>query len=357
MRAIHQLVAGFNNGDAISNEARALRGVFRGWGADSEIFCESRRILPQLRREILDISDCAARVKPDDVVMLHLSIGSLVNDAFASLRCRKVIRYHNITPAVFFQAVNQQTARVLKKGREQARELAGAANLNLAVSRFNASELTGLGYGDVRVLPLLLDLNALRSRPDEATLRRFDDGRTNVLFVGRCVPNKRIEDALQAFYFYQRYLNPNSRFIQAGSHAGTERYYYLLLTLVKELGIQNCHFAGAVTQPQLNALYGCSRIFLCMSEHEGFCIPLIESMVHDLPVVARAAAAVPETMDGAGVLVHEPKYEMIAELMGRLETDATLRAAVVRGQQDRLTRYCSRNLEQEWRQHLAPLLA
>jgi L-malate glycosyltransferase len=357
MSAIHQFVAGFNNGDAISNEARILRDIFRKWGFRSEIFCENRRILPGLRREVADISQAAAQCNGDDVALLHLSIGSVVNEAFAALRCRKAILYHNVTPARYFEAVNQETARTLARGREQLQRLAGAAAVNMADSKFNAAELVEAGYRDVRVLPLVLNLDLLKTNPDPTTLRRFDDSRVTVLFVGRCVPNKRIEDALRVFHIFQRNVEPQSRFIHAGSWAGTERYYYLLQTMAKELGLVHCHFAGAVTQPQLNAVYARANLFLCMSDHEGFCIPLLESMVHDVPVVAYAAGAVPETLDGAGVLAMDRQYEMIAEMMGRVVRDAGLRSAIIRGQQERIARYRSRNLEEELRGHLAPILS
>jgi len=356
MPAIHQFVAGFNNGDAISNEARVLRGIFRKWGFAADIFCETRRILPELRREVQDVSVCAAQCRPEDIVLLHLSIGSLVNDVFAALPCRKAILYHNITPVHYFQTVNRQTAAVLAQGREQARALAGTAAVNMAVSAFNAAELTGLGYRAVRVLPLILDLDMLRSKPDQTTRSRFRDDKTNVLFVGRCVPNKRLEDALRAFHCFQRTVEPNSRFIHAGSHAGTERYYYFLQTMVKELALRDCIFAGPVTQAQMNAIYGSADLFLCMSEHEGFCIPLLEAMLHGVPVLAYAAGAVPETLDGAGVLVREKDYPQIAEMMGKLKNDAPFRSAILRGQEERLNRYRGLNLEQELRTCLAPLL-
>ena len=356
MAAIHQFVAGFSNGDAISNEARVLRNIFRGWGFASDIFCETRRILPELRREVQDASAFASVCRPEDIVLLHLSIGSVVNEVFASLNCRKAILYHNITPMHFFQTVNRQTAMILARGREQTRALAGAAAVNMADSAFNAAELAELGFRDVRVLPLLLDLDMLRSKPDAAMLAHFRDNKTNVLFVGRCVPNKRIEDAIMAFHSFQRTVEPNSRFIHAGSYAGTERYYYALQTMVKELALRDCMLIGAVTQAQLNALYGAADLFLCMSEHEGFCIPLLEAMQHDVPVLAYAAGAVPETLDGAGVLVREKNYPQIAEMMGKLKNDAAFRGAVQCGQQERLNRYRSRNLEQELRAHLEPLL-
>lgn len=356
-RAIHQLVAGFSHGDAISNEALVLRGIFRSWGYASEIFCEARRILPELRDEARDLAQNRHVFQPEDVVLLHLSIGSPVNEMFAELPGRKAILYHNITPPEYFRGIQEQIAHNLAKGREQARQLAGTARVVLADSRFNAQEMEAWGYRDVRVLPLVLDLARLRGRADRATLKKYNDGLVNILFVGRCVPNKRIEDGLAAFHYFQRYVEPASRFIHAGSFAGTEHYQALLLTHMRDLRLENIEMLGAVRQEELNACYRSADLFLCMSEHEGFCIPLIESMVHDVPILAYAAAAVPDTLEGAGVLFREKRFDWVAEMMGRLVRDGALREAVLRGQRDRLARFENRDPARELRDHLAPLLA
>lgn len=349
-------MAGFTNFDAISNEALAIREVFHSWGCESEIFSETKRILPELRKHIRNATEYVSVCKAEDVVLLHLSVGSLVNDIFASLPCQKAILYHNVTPSHYFDLINKQTAYSLSTGRNQARTLVNAAKVNMADSKFNANELTQLGYRDVEVFPPVINLDKLHSPPDRKILKKFGDGRVNVLFVGRCVPNKKIEDVLKAFFYFHRFVEPNSRFIHAGSFAGTERYYYMLLVLAREIGPGSVHFAGCVTQSQLNAFYQCANIFLCMSEHEGFCIPVIESMIYDIPVMAYNAAAVPETMDGAGILLHEKQFDMIAEMMGRLTRDAKLRSAIIRKQQERLDRLMRRNLASELRQHLEPLL-
>ena len=355
-RAIHQLVAGFSHGDAISNEALVLRGIFRAWGFESEIFCEAKRILPELRDEARDLATHRDAFRPDDVALLHLSIGSVVNDLFPELPGRKAILYHNITPPEFFRGVQEQIAHLLARGLEQAHALHGAASVVLADSRFNAKQLTSWGYRGAQVFPLALDLAKLRERPDRATLKEYDDGLVNILFVGRCVPNKRLEDALAAFHYFQRYVEPASRFIHAGSFAGVEQYHALLLTMMRDLRLQNVDLIGSVRQDELNACYRSADLFLCMSEHEGFCIPLMESLVHDVPVLAYAAAAVPDTLDGAGVLFREKRFDLVAEMMGRLVRDPKLREAVLAGQRERLARFEQRDLSAELRGHLSPLL-
>lgn len=354
-RAIHQFVAGFGRGDAISNEALVFRRILRSWGCESEIFSEQKRILPELRGDVRDLKTFNA--KTDGAVILHLSTGSAVNDFFASLPLRKIVRYHNVTPPDYFRGIAEQTAHICARGREQAKMLADKAELALAVSAFNAADLTAWGYRDVRTLPFLLDLPELCEEPSRRVMKNLRDGLTTILFVGRCVPNKRIEDCLAAFYYFQKYVEPNSRFIHIGSFAGMEAYHAMLLAMVREMDIQRVEMPGAVPQHELNAYYKSSSVFLCMSEHEGFCIPLIESMIHGLPILAHDAAAVPETLDGAGILFREKQFDLVAEMMGRLTRDSSLRSAVVKGQRERLARYEKRDLATELRQYLGSLLS
>jgi len=356
MPAIHQFTAGYTRYDAISNEAAMFRDIFRRQGFRSEIYSEGRNINKTLRDAVRDAATYAAEANPGDLVLLHLSIGSEVNDLFQTLPCRKAILYHNITPPSYFDRVNIQTAAHLSRGLRQTAALAGAATVTMADSRFNASELEALGYRDVRVLPIVLDMDSITRDIDRRTADSLRDGLRNIIFVGRCTPNKKIEDLVHVFAFYQKTVEPRSRFIQIGSTAGVERYHALLSTMTRELHLQNFIFAGSVPQPVLNAYYRHADAFLCMSEHEGFCIPLIESMLHGVPVVAHASAAIAETLDGCGILLDERRFDLAAETLGRVIRDPALRSAVVTGQNERLQRYRSRHLENELLTHLAPVL-
>lgn len=355
-QAIHQFVAGYSNGDAISNEARAWRAVFRTWGHPSEIYCERKRILPELRKDTRELTGAAASIKPDDIVILHLSIGSDANLLFKQLNCRKAIVYHNITPPEFFRGYQEQIAHTLRRGREQMAALAGAARVNLADSHFNAGELRDAGYEDPRVLPLLLDRTNWNGPVDRRVVQDISDGMINILFVGRCVPNKRIEDLLFTLYFSQRYVHRPTRLIHVGSAAGIERYLALLQSKARELQLDPVLMPGAVRGDELRAYYQAAHVFLCLSEHEGFCIPLLEAMGHDVPVIAYDAGAVAETLDGAGVLLHTKDYALVAETVHRVATDAGLRAAVIAGQRERLRRYEVQDIPAMMKDALAPLL-
>jgi len=288
--------------------------------------------------------------------MLHLSIGSDVNDVFPTLPCRKVIRYHNVTPDRYFRALNEQIALQLERGREQVRNLAGVADLNLAVSAYNARELEELGYSDVNVHPLVLELRRLEAKPNPEVIRKYDDGKLNVLFVGRCAPNKRLEDLLHAVYYAQKYVDVDVRLIHVGSFAGTEQYLALLQTLKRDLGMGKVDFVGSVPEADLIAYYQVADLFLCMSEHEGFGIPLLEAMQADLPVMAYDSAAVSETMDGAGCLFQEKVFDELAEWIVRLGKPGRLREQVLAGQRERLSRYEQQNVSSQLREHLALFL-
>jgi glycosyltransferase involved in cell wall biosynthesis len=356
MKKILQLVAGYRSGDAISGQADILTRVFRSWGYEVVVGCDHRNTAPERRGATVDLRFVPDTLKPDDLAVLHLSMGHPVNDLFAGLTCKKVIIYHNITPPRFFKGINQRTANDLSRGIEQVHRLAGAADINIAVSRFNASELTAARYHDVRVLPLFIDTAAPRGPSDPSMLSRLQDGRRNILFVGRCVPNKRIEDILATFRFFQQHLEPDARLVLAGSPTGAEAYEVMLRHQARALPAGRVFFAGALSLPELNACYASADVFLCMSEHEGFCMPLIEAMVHRVPIMAFAAAAVPETLDGSGILFDRKDETAIAEMMLRVVKDREFRNAILLGQDQRLARLTDRHLDAELRELLAPIL-
>lgn len=356
--AIHQFVAGFAPGDAISNEARNFQAIFKSWGSPTNyIFAERRFVALELQDQVKDIFEDVALVKPNDIALLHLSIGCNTNQVFKSLPCKKVILYHNITPADFFRGYNEHTASALAKGRREAADLAKCCDVALACSKYNAEDLAAWGYPSATVLPLVLDLDVFKHRPVSKVFRTVRDGKTNILFVGRCAPNKRIEDLLNAFYFYQHYVNPNSRLIHVGNYDMADPYHVLLLARTVALRLKNVMFTGAVNQPNLNAYFQSADVFLCMSEHEGFCVPIIEAMANHIPVLAYAAGAVPETMDGAGVLFHQKDFALIAETIDQLAKNTALRKAVLKAQEQRLARFCNTDLKGILRTALSPLFA
>ena len=356
-RAIHQIVAGFVEGDAISNHALALQKIFRAWGHGSEIFCPLRHISPRMRGRARDLAAHRAEARPGDLTLFHFSIGSETVDYFRALPAPRVLVYHNITPGRWFHALYDERERILDRGRGELAGLAALPDLCLADSAFNAEELVAAGFRHVEVMPIIVGDPLARERPDEKFLRRWRDGLKNILFVGRVVPNKRFEDLLKAFAAYRRFVGRDARLLLVGSYMGLERYLALLKNLARELGLDNVLFTNHVRADQLAGFYRVADLFLCASEHEGFCIPLLEAMAADVPVLAYAAGAVPETLGGSGVLYREKDYPRIAEMMALLLADGPLRRGVVARQRARLAAFDPGLLERRLKGHLARWLA
>ena len=345
MRTIHQIIAGYTNGDAISNEARYFRYIFRKNGFDSEIYCPQRNI-GEKNKDAFDINECTPT--KDDIVLLHLSIGSPANVYFKKLNCKKVLLYHNVTPAHFFRFINENTLSILEQGARQVAQLADCADINLADSKFNAKEITELGYKDVNVLPIIIDFDKLKNTPNKQIISKLTSDTKNILFVGRCAPNKKIEDLITAFYVYKKTVEPNSRLILAGSANGCERYFYLLKDYIAKLDLEDSILlTGAIPQADLNAYYQVADLFLCMSEHEGFCIPLIEAMYSETPILAYAEAAVPETLDSASFTFKAKNYKQIAEMIKTLTCNTDIINQVIKAQNQRVEKLQNLNLEEQ----------
>ncbi len=357
-QTIYQLVAGFRRGDAISNSATLMRSVFLSWGNPSKILCEKGRFDPTAGEGVCDIESIEKDISPDDIAILHFSIGCGINERFKKLNCRKVIMYHNVTPSHYFKYLTPALAVDLDLGRQQLASLVGVAELNLAVSKYNAKELEELGFSNVGVLPLPIDMSMFSGGVSDASLvRRFDDGVFNILFVGRCVPNKKLEDLLSVIYFLQQGIERNVRFIHVGSYIGCESYYGLLQSRAKMFQLNNVLFMGTVTQPELNACYASADAFLCLSEHEGFCAPLIEAMTHKIPVFALDAAAVAETLDGSGVVFSAPPdFPLIAETIAEVLHNDDLKNAIIEKQDKRLEAFNNRDLAAEMQEALKSML-
>ncbi len=330
--AVHQMLPDFGAGDAIGNEVLALQKTFRSWGVRSEIFaCHVQERLRGLARPV---EEYARQAGPGDVLVFHFSIGHPLADDLAGLPGRKVLRYHNITPAHFLEGVYPDGAERCRRGREQLPRLAGAVELGLGVSAFNCAELIQAGCASVEEVPILLDLAVLETPPDPRLLARFGDGRPTVLHVGRLVPNKRVEDLIKTHYWLTRSV-PRARLLIVGG-GETNPYAQGVRKLTHELKVPGVFFCGHVSNAALTAYYRSAGVYLCLSEHEGFCVPLVEAMYFSVPIVARAAAGVPGTLGSAGILLPLPDPVATAAVLERVLGDAPLRAALGERSRERL---------------------
>jgi glycosyltransferase involved in cell wall biosynthesis len=328
--AVHQVLATLGYGDAIGHEVLGIQRVLRAAGYESDIFVETADPrLESLTRHYRELVDAT---HPDNLLLHHFSIGSRASRTAYALPDRMALIYHNITPPEYFAAVHRTLARQCFRGRREIHAYVDRCDLALGDSEFNRQDLESLGFPRTAVLPVVPDLAHLDDPADWMVVRQFDDDWTNVLFVGRVIANKKIEDVIRCFHAYHTTFNPRSRLIIAGVFNLFERYFAGLTHLVHELGLEHVHFAGHVSDAELIAYYEVADLFLCASEHEGFCVPLIEAFYKQVPVLAYAATAVPATMDGGGVLFHTKDPAYVAALMDAVLSHPDLQDAIVDAQ-------------------------
>jgi glycosyltransferase involved in cell wall biosynthesis len=327
---VHQLLAALSYGDAIGNEALAIRRHLRAAGHESEIFAEL--VHPRVAHLARPLFEYREASSPETVCLYHFSIGSAAGRLIHRAPDRLVVVYHNITPARFFLGFHPHLAGLCHHGRRELEAFAARTELGLGDSEFNRAELEAAGFLRTGVLPIVLDLSLYDRPPSPVVKRRWDDGRVNVLFVGRVIPNKRIDDLVRSFAVFQRRLRPRSRLLLVGDTRGFEGYLDRLRGLARELGAEEVVFTGQVDDDELYAFYRLADVFLCLSEHEGFCVPLQEAMLFHLPVIAYDAGAVRETLRGGGLLVQDKRPELVAELLDEVTRGGPLRRAVLESQ-------------------------
>jgi glycosyltransferase involved in cell wall biosynthesis len=266
--------------------------------------------------------------------MYHSSVGSPVADFVAARDEPLIVDYHNITPAPFFARWEPALAGALMKGRRQLASLEARADLGIADSAFNAQELTDLGYARTSVVPILLDIGALEAAPaDPKTLARLSEakgsGGVDWLFVGRLAPNKAQHDIVKAFAAYRRLYDSQARLHLVGA-SSSHQYEQSLLAFVNALDLgDSVDVTGGVSAGALTAYFDTADVYVVASEHEGFCVPLLEAMHHRIPIVAYAAAAVPETLGDAGLLLDAKDAYTIATAVHRVVSDDGLQAQLI----------------------------
>jgi glycosyltransferase involved in cell wall biosynthesis len=331
MIQVHQVLATLGYGDAIGHEVLGIQRVLRKNGYESEIFVETAdhrlESLTRDYRELIDVSH------PDNLLIHHFSLGSKASRTAFALRDRMALIYHNITPPEYFVDVHRMLARQCFRGRRELRAYADRCDLALGDSEFNRQDLEALGFPRTAVLPVVPDFSHLGRQPNRMMADQFDDDWTNVLFVGRVIANKKIEDLIRFFHAYQTLFNPRSRLLIVGAYSGYERYLAALNQLSATLGATAVHFLGHVADEELVAYYDVADLFLCASEHEGFCVPLVEAFYKQIPVLAYDATAVPDTMDGAGVLYDDKDPRSVAALMDAIVSNCQLQEKIVEEQQ------------------------
>jgi L-malate glycosyltransferase len=336
MPRVDQVLATLSYGDAIGHEVLGIQRVLHAQGYESDIFVESAHPrLAHVTRDYRALTQCCG---PEDLLIHHFSIGSKASRVAYALPARMMLVYHNITPPEYFVDVNQELVESCFLGRRELTAYAGRCELAVGDSEYNRQELEGLGFAPTAVLPVVPDFSHLEGTTDAFVAREFDDDWTNILFVGRVIPNKRFDDLIRIFHAYRTQYNRRARLLLVGSSTAFERYRTQLHHLIATLGTPDVYMPGHVTNEELAAFYGVADLFLSASEHEGFCVPLIEAFYMRIPVLAYAATAVPWTMHGGGVLYGDKDPIAVAALMDSLLSDSAVREAVLDTQDGALDR-------------------
>lgn len=315
---VHHFTATLSPRDAVGAHTLALDELLQEMGHDTVLFAQS--VHPDLRGRASDFRDHDHAPEPD-VLLYQASTGSPVADHLLRRAEPLVLNYHNLTPAPHFDPWEPHVGAELDAGRRQLARLARRARAGVADSHYNAAELTDLGMERLWVAPVLFDpppLPASRQTTDPPT----------VLFVGRLAPNKAQQDLIAAVALL-RTRRPGSRLVLVGT-ASSPRYETALRNLAAEVCPDGVEFVGSVDEAALIDWYGRADAFVCLSEHEGFCVPVIEAMAAGLPVIAFDAAALPETIGVGGLVLSDKRPASVVAAIERVLDDASLRDQLTR---------------------------
>jgi glycosyltransferase involved in cell wall biosynthesis len=335
---IDHVIPSLASRDAIGGHVMQLRDLLRSRGYQSDIYygnASSDRL-----DDGLPVSRLGDRPSAGRVLLYQLSIGSGVADIFRGRSERKFVNYHNITPADLLEAWMPSVGQEVRLGRAQLRDLASVTEFAIADSQFNERELQAAGYRSTTTVPLLIDLDGFAGSPDPALAARLADqkadGGADLLFVGKVSPHKGQHDLVKALAAYRRLYDPKARLHLVGG-AISDEYQLAVERFAQELDLLGAvEIAGSVTHEELIAYYAASDVFVCLSNHEGFCVPLLESMYHRLPIVAYTNTAVPETVQGAGLILPNKEPARVAAAIDRVVRDDQLRTTLAQAASERV---------------------
>ena len=349
-RRIDQVIPSLASRDAIGGHVMQLQDLLRSRGFESDIYYGNAT--PDRLDAGLPITKLGDRSSSGRVLLYQLSIGSGVGDTFRERGERKFVNYHNITPADLLEAWVPEVGDEVRRGRAQLLELAPVTEFAVADSEFNERELIHAGYRATRTVPLLLDLDSFAGSPDPDLSARLGDLRTgggaDLLFVGKVSPHKGQDDLVKALAAYRRLYDPKARLHIVGG-AISPAYQAAVERFADELGLGDAvEFAGSVSHEALIAYYANADAFVCLSNHEGFCVPLLEAMFHRVPIVSYRFTAVPETVATAGLVLPDKQPVRVAAAIDRVVHDADLRSALAVAAAERVASFALPRVRDEF---------
>ncbi len=347
---IIQIVPGLFYGDAVGNDVLALNKLLNSLNIETKIYAIDigNRIPVGIADSFYDMPV----PEKDDMIIYHLSIGcKIIRDYLLCHACRKVMIYHNITPVHFFNSYRdeyQYTIEKVLEGFEDLQLLKNTFEACIADSEFNKQDLRVAGYTcPIAVLPILVPFEDYEQEPDAGIISRYrNDGWKNILFVGRIAPNKCQEDVILSFAAYKKLYNAKSRLFIVGNYNGMGSYYNRLQEYVEVLGVQDVIFTGHIPFKEILAYYRLADAFLCMSEHEGFCVPLLEAMKFEIPIIAYSSTAIPHTLGDSGIKLSSKNPNLVAAVLDEVICNKRLREELLSRQKNRLAYFQYDNVAQ-----------
>lgn len=304
--------------DAVSNDVLGMYNALIARGHDVQVFAGTVEGIDEPGVGPAAMVPDFLR-KREDVLIYHHAIGWEQGvTLLEKVKCRRVVKYHNVTPPEFFEGISDQYLNVCRMGKEQLKAVVRAGcDRYLYDSEYNLRETVAQGVAEAHSAVVYPFHHTDRLHALEADLHLLDayrDGKTNLLAVGRLAPNKGHALLVAAFAVYHRAYNPHSRLLIVGKDGeGLKRYGGYVAGLAAGLGVEDAVvFTGEVLDRELKAYYLAADVLLVLSEHEGFCLPLAEAMAMKLPVIAHAATAVPGTVGDAGLLLDERDPNLVA---------------------------------------------
>ena len=354
---IIQMLPCLNYGDAIGNDTIALYHALKENHYDTVIFSEA--VDQRLPSHIAKTMDSWKKPAKDDVIVYHLSVDWKYINKIVQAKCRKIAIYHNITPGKFFKGYDEHAFKDCQRGLEEIGKLKNVFDYIIADSQFNKNDLISYGFKcKIDVLPVLISFEDYKKKPSKTILEKYKNAPGhNILFVGRIAPNKKQEDVIAAFSLYKKYYDPAARLFLVGNYNRKDRYYRRLQGYVDLLHVKDVYFSGHIKFNEIIAYYCVSDLLLCMSEHEGFCVPLVESMYFKLPVIAYDSSAIKETLGGSGIVFEKKDYNLVAALMNRVLTDEPLRKQMIEDESKRLTFFDNNRIKGQFITYLNQYLA
>ncbi|OPA80197.1 hypothetical protein BVG16_05495 [Paenibacillus selenitireducens] len=343
---INQLVYFMSYGDAISNSAIHMKKLLNSKGIKSEIYAQLSH--PHLEGQVRSLNE----IPLGEPVIYHMGIGCDLAQFLTQFTNKRMLLYHNVTPSHFFAGYDPLAERLCALGRQDLQYLRPYIDIAFADSEYNRQELIQYGYNRTAVTPIIMNFEEYDHPPNADMLNHLVQTKRDkdLLFVGRVVPNKKQQDIIRVFYYYKNYFAVDARLYLVG--LGDPAYLRETKQLVSSLNLTDVYITGHLQFDQLLAHYRNADLFISMSEHEGFGVPLLEAMHFQLPIIAYDAAAIGETVGNGGVLVQHKEYLSIASIVHQLLGDEVMKQSRIDQQKIQLNHYSSQNTERIFWDHI-----